>query len=281
MKNIVITGVSTGIGYVITKALLKRGYRVFGSVRKTEDAQRLAQELGEHFQPLLFDVTDEKAIQLAADQVAQRIGSEGVFALVNNAGIAVGGPILHLPIDDWRRQFEINVFGLIAVTKAFAPLVGARKDCPHPPGKIFNVGSIAGTFAHPFMGPYSASKHALEGLSKSLRGEMLLYGIDVVVLAPGVVKTPIWDKAKKEDPNQYDHTDYGPALQKLQKMMLEHSEDGFEQEKFGKIVADIIETKEPKFHYVLVANKLKNWTAMRLLPARTLLKIVAQRMGLI
>lgn len=281
MKNIVITGASTGIGYVIAKELVRRGYRVFGSVRKTEDGQKLAQELGENFQPLLFDVTNEKDIQLAADKVAQQIGSEGVFALINNAGIAVGGPILHLPLEEWRRQFEVNVIGVVATTKAFAPLVGARKNCPHPPGKIFNVSSVAGSMAHPFMGPYSASKHALEGLSKSLRGEMLLYGIDVVVLAPGVVKTPIWDKAKKEDMHQYDHTDYKEAMAKLDAFVQEHSQDGFEQEDFGRMVADIVETRQPKFRYIMVYNKLKNWIAPRYMPPKVLLKIVGQKLGLI
>lgn len=281
MKNIVITGASTGIGYVIAKELIQRGYRVFGSVRKAADGQRVAQELGENFHPLLFDVTDEKAVILAADKVAQQIGSEGVFALINNAGIGVGGPILHLPLDEWRYQFEVNLFGVIATTKAFAPLVGARKDCPHPPGKIVNVGSVAGTMAFPFMGPYGASKHALEGFSKSLRGEMLLYGIDVVVLAPGVVKTPIWDKARAQDMNRFDDTDYEPSMRKLEAFVEEHAKDGFEQDKFGKIVADIIETKQPKFHYVLVYNKLKNWIAPRMMPPRTLLKIVGQRLGLI
>ncbi|MGH1335392.1 MAG: SDR family NAD(P)-dependent oxidoreductase [Aureispira sp.] len=281
MKNIVITGASTGIGYVMAKELVHRGYRVFGSVRKTADGQRLVQELGNNFRPLLFDVTNESAVQAAAEEVAQEIGQEGLFALINNAGIAVGGPILHLPLEEWRRQFEVNLFGVIATTKAFAPLVGARKDCPHAPGKIFNVGSIAGSRAFPFMGPYGASKHAIEGFSQSLRAEMLLYGIDVVVLAPGVVKTPIWDKAKKEDMHQYDHTDYQPAIRKLEAFVEEHSQDGFEQSKFGQIVADIIEKRQPKFHYVLVHNKLKNWTVPRLLPPRTFLKIIGQRLGLL
>jgi NAD(P)-dependent dehydrogenase (short-subunit alcohol dehydrogenase family) len=281
MKNIVITGASTGIGSVIAQQLLQRGFRVFGSVRKAADAERLQQELGANFVPLLFDVTDETAIEQAAAQVAQQIGDQGLYALINNAGIAVGGPILHLPLDEWRRQFEVNVFGLIATTKAFAPLLGTRKDCPHAPGKIFNVGSVAGTIANPFMGPYCASKHALEGISKSMRAEMLLYGIDVVVLAPGVVKTPIWEKAKKEDMHQYDHTDYKGAIKKLAAYIQVHSEDGYEQEEFGKLVVNIITKPKPKFHYVLVKSRLRNWTILRLLPARLFLWLVGKRLGLL
>ncbi|MFK7797542.1 MAG: SDR family NAD(P)-dependent oxidoreductase [Aureispira sp.] len=281
MKNIVITGASTGIGYVIAQQLLQRGFRVFGSVRKAADGERLQQELGSNFEPLLFDVTDESAVQQAAAKVAQQIGDQGFFALINNAGIAIGGPILHLSLDEWRRQFEVNVFGVLATTKAFAPLLGARKDCPHPAGKIFNVGSVGGTISNPFMGPYCASKHALEGITKSLRAEMLLYGIDVVMLAPGVVKTPIWEKAKKEDMHQYDHTDYKEAIKKLEAYIHVHSEDGYEQGEFGQLVANIITHPTPKFHYVLVKSKLRNWTIPRLLPARTFLRLVGKRLGLL
>lgn len=281
MKSIVITGASTGIGYVLAQQLLQRGFRVFGSVRKAADGERLQQELGDNFVPLLFDVTDEAAVQKAAEQVAEQVGDQGLFALVNNAGIAIGGPILHLPLDEWRRQFEVNVFGLLATTKAFAPLLGARKDCPHPPGKIFNVGSVAGSIANPFMGPYCGSKHALEGISKSLRAEMLLYGIDVVVLAPGVVKTPIWEKAKKEDMHQYDHTDYKDAIRKLEAYIQVHSEDGYEQGEFGQLAANIITNPAPKFHYVLVKSRLRNWIIPRLLPARTFLTLVGKRLGLL
>lgn len=281
MKNIVITGASTGIGYVIAQQLLQRGFRVFGSVRKAADGERLQQELGANFEPLLFDVTDEAAVQQAAAKVAQQIGDQGLFALINNAGIAIGGPILHLSLDEWRRQFEVNVFGVLATTKAFAPLLGARKDCPHPAGKIFNVGSVGGTIANPFMGPYCASKHALEGITKSLRAEMLLYGIEVVMLAPGVVKTPIWEKAKKEDMHQYDHTDYKAAIKKLEAYIHVHSEDGYEQGEFGQLVANIITTPTPKFHYVLVKSRFRNWTIPRLLPARTFLRLVGKRLGLL
>lgn len=280
MKNAVITGASTGIGYVLTKALLGRGYRVFGSVRKPEDADRLRQDFGAAFEPLLFDVTDEIAIHQEAERVAQIVGDQGIQALINNAGIAVAGPLLHLPLKELQTQFEINVIGLVTTTQAFAPLVGAKSNCPHPPGKIYNVSSVAGKIAQPFMGPYCASKHAVESLSESLRIELMPFGIDVVVLGPGVVRTPIWEKARSMDIAPYAHTIYAPALEKLQDFIDQHSKTGFGQEEFGQLVADIIERPRPRWRYALVKEKLTKWTLPRLLSKRQFARVISKRLGL-
>ena len=185
MKSIVITGVSTGIGWGAAKVAIQKGFRVFGSVRKAADAQRLSAEFGPNFTPLIFDVTDEAAVAAAARQVREALGGETLFGLVNNAGVAVAGPLLHLPIAEFRQQIEINLTGAVIVTQAFAPLLGADKDLKGPPGRIVNISSVGGRNATPFMAPYNASKFALEGLSESLRRELMLFGIEVIVVAPG------------------------------------------------------------------------------------------------
>src|SRR5215468_7083282 len=177
MKSIVITGTSTGIGFDASRALVALGYRVYGSVRTSADAERVRAALGEAFVPLLFDVTDGVGIAAAVEQVRPALGRENLAALVNNAGIAPTGPLAHQPFDEIRRIFEVNVFGLLAVTRAFLPLLGARHDAPHPRGRIVNISSLAGRLVFPLAGAYAASKHAVEALSDALRRELMQYSI--------------------------------------------------------------------------------------------------------
>ena len=278
-KNIVVTGVSTGIGYTTAQALVKRGYKVFGSVRKPVDADRLKKEFGDLFEPLLFDVTDMDSVKREAARVEQMIGSEGLHSLINNAGIAVWGSMMHLPLEDLRWQLEVNVVGLVGVTQAFLPLLGAKKNCNHAPGRIFNMSSAAGEISNAFMGPYSASKHAVEAISKAMLMEFMLYGIDVVVIGPGVVKTPIWDKAEEVDLSKFEGTDYQKSGAKFKKFMLKMSKDGYEQDQFGEMMADVIETEKPKARYPLVYGKFKNWTLPRLIPTRKLAAVIGKVLG--
>ena len=166
MKSVVVTGASTGIGWGCVKVLTQRGFRVYGSVRKQADADRLAKDFGEAFRPLIFDVTDEAAVKAGARQLADEMRGETLAGLVNNAGIAVPGPLLHLDVDAFRKQMEVNVTGQLIVTQAFAPMLGAAPDVKaKTPGRICMMSSVGGKVASPFVGPYSASKFALEGLS--------------------------------------------------------------------------------------------------------------------
>jgi NAD(P)-dependent dehydrogenase (short-subunit alcohol dehydrogenase family) len=173
-----VTGVSTGIGWGITKILIQQGFRVFGSVRKTQDAERLSKEFGEKFVPLRFDVTDEAGVQAAARRVREQINGETLFGLVNNAGIAVSAPLIHQSTDDFRHQIEVNLVSVLIVTKAFLPLLGSDRSLRGNPGRIINISSVGGKVGGPFLGAYAASKHGLEGFSESLRRELMLYGID-------------------------------------------------------------------------------------------------------
>jgi len=204
MKSVVVTGVSTGIGWGAAKVLIQKGFRVFGSVRKQADADRLSQEFGPNFVPLIFDVTDEKAVRKAAAQVEKALEGQTLAGLVNNAGVAVAGPLLELPIAEFRQQIEVNLTGVVIVTQAFAPLLAAGPARKGVPGRVVNISSVGGRNGNPFLGPYVASKFAIEGLSESLRRELLLLGVDVIIVAPGAVATAIWGKAKDDDLVPYE-----------------------------------------------------------------------------
>src|ERR1051326_9095958 len=222
MKSVVVTGASTGIGWGCVKVLTKKHFHVFGSVRRRADADRLKAEFGERFTPLLFDITDAAAVKRGAEQVAAKIGNETLAGLVNNAGIAVPGPLLFVDADELRHQLEVNVIGQMIVTQTFAPLLGADPSRHGKRGRIVMISSVGGRNASPFVGPYNASKFALEGLSEALRRELMIYGIDVIVVAPGAVATPIWDKADTVDVARYANTPYAAALEKIKAFMIEN-----------------------------------------------------------
>ena len=188
-RSVLITGCSTGIGEDAALRLDLLGWRVFAGVRKAEDGRRLAGKASPRLRWIRIDVTDEDSIAAATAQVAEAVGDAGLDGLVNNAGIAVGAPIEGVPLDRLRWQFEVNVFGLVAVTQALMPLL--RKAT----GRIVNIGSIAGRVTSPVVGPYCASKHAVEAISDALRLELGPSGMQVSVIEPGVIMTPIWDKA--------------------------------------------------------------------------------------
>jgi NAD(P)-dependent dehydrogenase (short-subunit alcohol dehydrogenase family) len=183
MKSIVVTGASTGIGWGCAKVLITKSFRVFGSVRKQADAERLSKEFGPNFVSLIFDVTDEAAVNRAAKQVEAALASELLYGLVNNAGIAVPGPLLYLSVDAFRRQINVNLTGHLTVTQAFAPFLGTNRSAKGRRGRIVMISSVGGRNALPFVGAYSASKFGLEGFSESLRRELMLFGIYGICLS--------------------------------------------------------------------------------------------------
>ncbi|MDO8324166.1 MAG: SDR family NAD(P)-dependent oxidoreductase [Phenylobacterium sp.] len=277
MKSVVVTGVSTGIGWGITKVLTGQGVRVFGSVRKAADADRLRQEFGDRFVPLIFDVTDEAAVRAAAEQVRVALAGETLMGLVNNAGVAVAGPLLHLPIADFRQQIEVNLTGVVIATQAFAPLLNAGGKGAS--GRIVNISSVGGKNGSPFLAPYNASKFAVEGLSESLRRELMLFGVDVIVVAPGAVATPIWGKARPEDIEPYRHTPFYPALQKVHAFMTSSGAAGLPPEAIGEAVAKALTTAKPKVRYTVAPNPLTTFM-MANLPRRVVDNMVGKRLGL-
>src|SRR5574341_29762 len=179
--GIVITGASTGIGEACALYLDELGYRVFAGVRRPSDGETLKAKASARLTPVVMDVTDVASIDRAVETVKQAVGSVGLAGLVNNAGIGVGGPLEVVPLADLRKQFEVNVIGQVAVTQAFLPLLRQGR------GRIVNMGSIAGRVVMPFMGPYSASKFALEALTDAMRLEFQPWGIQVSIVEPGAI----------------------------------------------------------------------------------------------
>jgi NAD(P)-dependent dehydrogenase (short-subunit alcohol dehydrogenase family) len=279
MQNVVVTGVSTGIGWGITKVLTQRGVRVLGSVRKAQDAERLSNEFGEGFLPLLFDVTDETAVLAAAEQVREHLSGETLFGLVNNAGIAVPAPLMHQPTDDFRNQLEVNLVSVLIVTKAFLPLLGADRSLRGNPGRIINISSVGGKFGGPFLGAYAASKHGVEGLSESLRRELMLYGIDVIIVGPGSVATPIWDKAEQVDLSAYENTDYVEAARRVQAYMIRSGRNGYPPEKVGEVVWHALTTPRPRVRYAVIPGSSWRRLLQNILPKRLVDRMIAKNLG--
>jgi NAD(P)-dependent dehydrogenase (short-subunit alcohol dehydrogenase family) len=280
MRSVVITGASTGIGWACAKLLLHKGFHVFGSVRKPADAERLTSEFGKNFTPLVFDVTDEAAVLAAGREVRAALNGETLAGLVNNAGIAVAGPVLELSADEFRRQMDVNVIGPIVTTQAFGPLLGADPALKGRRGRIVMISSLAGRNGNPLLSAYSASKHALEGLAESLRREMMLFGIDVVIVAPGAVKTPIWAKAEEVDISPYQNSPFFPALQKIRAYMLQIGKSGLPAENIAACVFEALTTARPKVRYQIAPDVMRELVGA-ILPKRAVDRIIAKRLGLI
>lgn len=278
MRSVVITGVSTGIGHATAKHLLAGGSRVFGSVRKPADAERLRAEFGAQFTPLLFDVTDDAAVKAAADQVRTALDGETLAGLVNNAGVVVPGALLDLDVSEFRTQMEINVMGPVITTKAFLPLLGADPSLTGAPGRIVMMSSVSGHFGNPLLSPYSTSKFALEGLSESLRRELMLFGIDVVTIAPGPVRTPIWDKAEALDIARFARSPYLPALTKLRGMLAQMAEKGLPPERIAALVHHALTDAKPKARVVASPEPIQTLIA-GLLPRRWVDRLIAKQLG--
>jgi NAD(P)-dependent dehydrogenase (short-subunit alcohol dehydrogenase family) len=276
-KSIVITGASTGIGHAAAKELVGRGYRVFGSVRKAADGERLRAELGQAFTPLLFDVTDHAALSAAVHQVAAAVGENGIAGLINNAGIAHNGPLMHVPLSEFRQVLEVNLVGVLAVTQAFLPLLGARRDCPHPPGRVINISSISGGVTFPMFATYAVSKHALEALCDGLRRELSMYGIKVSAVEPGTIKTPIWDKAPREALDaRYARTDYAAVMAGLPALVEKQVESAKPVSVVTDAIVAALESRNPKTRYPLVGM----WHLRKLFSDRALDRLTQKRVGL-
>lgn len=265
---VLITGASTGIGAACALALDKAGYRVFAGVRNPADGEPLQRQAGPRLMPIRLDVTDEASIAAANHTVSAMVGEQGLAGLINNAGIGVAGPIEALPLADWRRQFDVNLFGLIATTQAFLPLL--RQGM----GRIINMGSIAGRASMPFMAPYAASKHALVAVTDALRIELQPSGIRVALIEPGAIATPIWRKTGKEV-DRWDAS-WNHDLRALYRegftRVKEAATAAGEQAQPATIVADAVvhalRSRWPKARYLLGSDAAIRAYSALLLPAR-------------
>lgn len=264
-KTILITGVSSGIGYGMTKEFINRNYTIFGSVRNQVDAQRLRKDFGEKIFPIVFDVTDQASIEKAAGQVQAYLDGTGLGGLINNAGISLAGPVEHLSIDKVEYNFNVNVLGIFRVTKTFLPLLGTQRDHPSLPGRILNISSVSGKISAPYLASYTGTKHAVEGISHCLRKELLPFGIDVVIIGPGTVQTPIWDKGSLDE---FKDTAYISSMTKFLTYLVNNGKKGMALDECSRRIAGIFETEKPKTRYALVQNKFQHWILPLLLPDR-------------
>lgn len=264
-----VTGASTGIGRACAEALSRRGFAVFGTVRRPEDGQGLER-------PLSLDVTDPASVEAAAARVADEAGE--LRGLVNNAGIVVSAPLELVPIEDFQRQLDVNVTGLLRTTQAFVPLLREGK------GRIVNVSSTSGRFAFPLLGPYSASKFAVESMSDILRLELEPWDVLVSVVEPGPVRTPIWERTKRTARRIREGLD--PAAAELYRPLYEASERSA-----GRATAKAVEpgavvraiehalfSPRPRTRYLVGRNRLAFWVFTRLLSDRLRDRIVLKRL---
>ena len=308
--SILITGSSTGIGKASALHLAQAGYCIFAGVRTAQHAIQLKASAVDaqceaYIHPIQLDICDAEHIQQCVQKITETLyenQTKYLTALVNNAGIALGGPLLELPLETLRTQFEVNVVGQLAMIQAFAHLLGpvqprepstvptTTTESPHTtdslsttqqkPGKIIQISSISGIRSMPFLGPYSASKFALEGLSDALRMELLPYGIDVIIIQPGPIQTAIWDKAPTPDNSPYQNSPYLKALTKFYTFFVEDGKKGLPAIEIAKIVKKSIENPKASARYVKTPGRLMRYWLPKILPTRTFDRKIGDLLGL-
>lgn len=238
MRTALVTGASTGIGAATAAGLARAGWRVLAGVRREGDAPEGTEEV-------LVDVTDEEQIRAAAARV------DKLHGLVNNAGIAVAIPLEFIPLDELRRQLEVNLVGQVAVTQAFLPHLRRER------GRIVFVGSIAGRSALPFLGSYAASKHALEAVADSLRLELRPFGVAVAIVEPGTIRTPIWTKSaagaaalRERLPTALGEL-YGERIAAFGRVALKRGSEGASAEAVASVVEEALTSARPRARYLV------------------------------
>ncbi|MBF33807.1 MAG: short-chain dehydrogenase [Henriciella sp.] len=280
MKTVVITGASTGIGRTTAERLAAKGWKVFAGVRKQEDADTL-KKADPAIEPLMLDVTKAEDIEAAIAKVSDTLGGAKLAGLVNNAGIASMGPLALQPADEFKAHFEVNVFGTLSATQGFLPLLGMDRNRTGDPGRIVNITSLGGRIAAPFLGAYTATKHAVESMTDSFRRELVIYGIDAIAIGPGSVKTPIWDKAEDKNEDQpYANSAWAEPIRKFSETMLKGGREGLPPERVAEIIETALTDSSPKARYAPVPDKFTNWTIPTHIPKRWLDSIFANRFGM-
>jgi NAD(P)-dependent dehydrogenase (short-subunit alcohol dehydrogenase family) len=280
MKSVLVTGASTGIGRATALRMDGAGWRVFAGVRRAEDAASLAGAASEHLVPVQLDVTDPAQIAAAAERIGGEVGDAGLEGLVNNAGIAVLGPLETLPVEDFRRQIEVNLTAQVAVTQTMLPLLRSAR------GRIVFVSSIGGRMALPFGGPYHASKFGVEAVADCLRQELRPWRIGVAVIEPGSIDTPIWERGEStadaiaaRAPRAQEDL-YGETLERFRAAAQHTAARGISPEKVAKAISHALSASRPRTRYLVGADARGQALLCRLLPDRLLDRAVARVMGL-
>ena len=282
MKSVVITGTSTGIGRAAALLLDREGWRVFAGVRRDEDGESLQKEASERLSAIHLDVTDPLSIANSARQVSEAVGDSGLDGLVNNAGIGFGGPIELTDLDRMRAGYEVNVFGPIAVSQAFLPLL--RRGGTD--ARIVNLSSGAGKIATPMLGPYCSSKFALEAISDAMRVELRSFGIKVAVIEPGFIDTPMQTKAQTQIPEEAAELGeagqryYGAALEKVQALFVRFAKTATPPEKVARQILRGLTTARPRARYTAGPDAKLISLLNRILPDRAKDAIFGRMVGL-
>ncbi|MGN6201756.1 MAG: SDR family oxidoreductase [Solirubrobacterales bacterium] len=278
MRSVLITGASTGIGRATALRLDSNGWKVFAGVRKEEGAASLRAEASDRLAPVTLDVTDAAQIAAAAELI-ERETEGGLDGLVNNAGIAVPGPLETVPLEDLRHQLEVNLIAYVAMTQA---LLGEIRRAE---GRIVFLSSIGGRVAFPFGGPYHASKFATEAIGDVFRQELRPWGLKVSIIEPGSIDTPIWERgqrrgdeieAKAPKTNQL----YGAALDKFRKVIEDTAERGIPPEKVAKAISHALESPRPKSRYLVGLDAKVQARLKPLIPTAVFDRIVARQLNL-
>lgn len=279
--SVLVTGASTGIGEACVHLLAERGDRVYAGVRRVEDGERLVAEVGAGTArgaeggvgapvvPVLLDVTDAEQVAAAAERIDEEVGADGLLGVVNNAGIARGGPVEYLPLDDWRLQLEVNVVGQVAVTQAVLPLLRRAEHA-----RVVFIGSVSGRLSTPLMAPYGASKHALEAIAESMRHELAPADIKVVLVEPGAIKTAIWDKGRAladelEERMPAEAAErYADHIAAVRKGIEDQDRNGIPPRKVAEVVERALHGRRPRARYLVGVDAKGGALMTRLLPDR-------------
>lgn len=283
MRSALITGASTGIGRATAERLDRAGWRVFAGVRRQEDADALSATGSERLVPLILDVTEPGQIEASAERIAAEAG--GLHGLVNNAGIAVPGPLETLPIDDFRRQIEVNLTGQVAVTQAMLPLIRRAPAVAPDRGRIVFVSSIGGLVAFPLAGAYHAAKFGIEAVGDVFRQELMPWNISVSIVEPGSIDTPIWERGEREadavDERASDAQEqlYGQAIDGFRRAVRQTAERGISPEKVAEAIEHALAARRPRTRYLVGADAKLQARLGPVVPTRLLDRLVAYLMG--
>jgi NAD(P)-dependent dehydrogenase (short-subunit alcohol dehydrogenase family) len=277
MRSVLVTGASTGIGRATALRLDGAGWRVFAGVRKEADAEGLREAASPRLTPVNLDVTEPEQIAAVTEQV-ERESEGGLDGLVNNAGVAIPGPLETMPVEDLRRQLEVNLVAYVAVTQAMLPAIRRAE------GRIVFLSSIGGRIAFPFGGPYHASKFGTEAIGDVFRQELRPWGIEVAIIEPGSIDTPIWERgqatgAEIESRSPQTGLLYGAAIEKFRKMIEATAERGIPPEKVAKAIAHALESSRPKTRYLVGLDAKVQARIRPLIPTRLFDRIVARQLG--
>lgn len=270
-KMICITGASSGLGWDMSHHLHREGHEILATVRKREDEKKLHESLGsDRLKVFLMDISKDEQVLQASQEISKYLGDRPLDVLINNAGIVAPGPIMYLSMDELRQQFEVNVFGLVHFSQKMLPLLTRSK---HP--KIVNISSVSGLITSPFTAAYSASKFAVEALSDGMRRELSPFGIQVVVVQPGPVKTPIWGKNMSVS-EKYAHTPYGPLLDQAQQVIKNTEKDAISASRVSDLVSRIVQSRHPRTRYIVAKRAWVYWVFSRMVPDKWLDKLLVR-----